>query len=115
VWKGIPLHCFVKSVQGEESKRVTGDFVRPVCEKSLEVTENKALLDARVWRCVRVVWLGREIAGCQISANAGRATDFTRESITRGGCLSILKCDRYSIRMSWQVVGPVGLTAGMRH
>jgi len=77
--------------------------VKLVCAKSPEVAENTALL---------LVWcsLDRDSAGRQTSANAGRATDFTTNPITRDGGLSILKCDGYSIRTRWQVFRCAGLT-----
>ena len=53
--------------------------------------------------------LDRDSVGRQTSANAGRATDFTDKCITRGGGLSILKCDGYSIRTSWQVLYRAGV------
>jgi hypothetical protein len=92
-------------------KEVAAFFKELVCAKSSEVAETTALLDVRVRRSVRMLCLDREIARRQTSANAGRATDFTRNCITRGDGLSILKCDGYSVRTRWQSVGPAELTA----
>lgn len=76
--------------------------MRLVCAKSPEAVENRALV---------LVWcsLDRDSAGRQTSANAERATDFTSKGSTRDGVLSILKCDGYSIRMSWQTLCCAGV------
>ena len=79
--------------KAKKAKELQKIFVKLVCENSPEGSENKALLPVRDWRSVRVVRLDRDSAGRQTSANAGRATDFTRKCITRDGGLSILKCD----------------------
>ena len=111
--RNTPPIVFARVRNSLKRKGVAAFLMKLVCEKSSEVAENTALLHERVWRSVRVVCLDRDSAGRQTSANAGRATDFTRKYITRGGGLSILKCDGYFIRMSWQVFRQVGLTNGV--
>ena len=43
LWRGTPLHCFVKCAQGEESKGVAGEFWTTVCEKCAQAFGKKEL------------------------------------------------------------------------
>ena len=97
VWRGTPPPIVLRRVRkAKKTNKLQEISEDPECGKSPEANEKIEVM----WRGF---WLDREIAGRQTSANAGRATDFTRKCITRKGGLSILKCNGYSIRMSWQV------------